>query len=51
LLVTLMDNLTDALLGKQVADREYNYRFLLNGIVQHDIYHLGQIAYVKKLLS
>ena len=51
LLVTLMDNLTDDLLGKQVADREYNYRFLLNGIVQHDIYHLGQIAYVKKLLS
>lgn len=51
LLVTLMGNLTDDVLNNPVADREYNYRFLLNGIVQHDIYHLGQIAYVKKLLS
>lgn len=51
LLVTLMGNLTDDVLNNPVADREYNYRFLLYGIVQHDIYHLGQIAYVKKLLS
>ena len=51
LLLTLLANLPEDILNNQVADREYNYRFLLNGIIQHDIYHLGQIAYVKKLLS
>jgi len=51
LLLTLLANLPEDILSNQVADREYNYRFLLNGIIQHDIYHLGQIAYVKKLLS
>jgi uncharacterized damage-inducible protein DinB len=37
---------------KEVVDyRQYNFRFLLNGYIQHNIYHLGQIAYVKKLLD
>jgi uncharacterized damage-inducible protein DinB len=51
LLVVLLGNLEDDVLSKQVADREYNYRFLFHGFIQHDIYHLGQIAYVKKLLQ
>jgi len=24
---------------------------LLNGLIQHNIYHLGQVAYVKKMLG
>ena len=51
LLVRLLDNLNDEILKQQVAEREYNYRALLHGIIQHDIYHLGQIAYAKKLLN
>ncbi len=51
LLVVLLGNLQDEVLSKQVPDREYNYRFLLHGAIQHDIYHLGQIAYVKRLLQ
>ena len=51
LLVRLLDNQTDELLKQQVAEREYNYRALLHGIIHHDIYHLGQIAYAKKLLK
>lgn len=51
LLSVLLENLDDEVLGKQVAEREYNYRALLHGIIQHDIYHIGQIAYVKKLLK
>jgi uncharacterized damage-inducible protein DinB len=51
LLVVLLGNLQDDVLSKQVADREYNYLFLLHGMIQHDIYHSGQIAYVKKLLQ
>jgi uncharacterized damage-inducible protein DinB len=42
---------TDELLDQNVEERKYNFRKLLNGILQHDIYHLGQIAYIKKLLE
>ena len=31
--------------------RKYNFRFLLNGLIQHNIYHLGQVAYLKKMLA
>jgi uncharacterized damage-inducible protein DinB len=41
----------DAFLGQIVDFREYNYRFLLNGLIQHNIYHLGQIAFLKNLLG
>ncbi len=40
----------DSILDKKVDYREYNFRFLLKGLIQHDIYHLGQIAYVTKWL-
>ena len=41
----------DELLKEKVDFREYNFRFLLNGYIQHNIYHIGQIAYLKKLLE
>jgi uncharacterized damage-inducible protein DinB len=41
----------DSLLGEIVDFREYNFRFLLNGYIQHNIYHIGQVAYLKKLLE
>ncbi|MBC7829830.1 MAG: DinB family protein [Chitinophagaceae bacterium] len=47
----LLRDKDDAFLKEKVDYREYNFRFLLNGLIQHDIYHLAQIAYVKKLLS
>ena len=47
----LNDKTDDSFLGGIVAIREYNYRFLLNGLIQHNIYHLGQIAYLKKMLN
>lgn len=37
-------------LGKQVPGREYTYETLLPGIVQHTIYHSGQIAMVLSML-
>ena len=40
----------DDFLNEKVDFRKYDYRFLLKGLLQHNIYHLGQIAYVKKLL-
>lgn len=51
LILEVLETKDDEFLPKEVDYREYNFRFLLHGIIQHDIYHLGQIAYVKKLLS
>lgn len=35
---------TDALLAQKVPGKTYNFGTLLEGIYQHDIYHLGQIS-------
>lgn len=50
LIVELLGTKDDEFLSEKVDYRDYNFRFLLHGIIQHDIYHLGQIAYLKKLL-
>lgn len=50
-IVNLLQQKDDAFLKEPVEHREYNYRFLLNGLIQHNIYHLGQIAYLNKLLK
>lgn len=41
----------DEILSKKVSEKQYDFRKLLNGILEHDIYHLGQIAYIKKMLQ
>jgi uncharacterized damage-inducible protein DinB len=38
-------------LGKQTPGRTYPYEFMLNGIVQHAIWHSGQIAMVLSMLG
>ena len=50
-LVNSIQQQQDSLLIERVPERDYTYRTLLYGIVQHDIYHLGQIAYLTKLLK
>lgn len=50
-IVELLQNGEDRMLDEKVDYREYNFRFLLYGLIQHTIYHLGQVAYVNKLLS
>ena len=39
----------DSFLMQPVPGRKYNYQYLIEGLIQHDIYHLGQIALVKRL--
>ena len=51
LIIELLGTKDDEFLSEEVDYREYNFRFLLYGIIQHDIYHIGQITYVMKLLS
>ena len=50
-----IDNLVEAIhsfgeadLDGLVPGREYTYRFMLFGLVHHNIYHVGQIAILKK---
>ena len=50
-LVSLVQLQNDEILSQKVKERNYDFRQLLHGIVQHDIYHVGQIAYLKKLLA
>jgi len=50
-LVYLLQEQDDSILEQKVSERNYNYRKLLYGIIQHDIYHLGQIAYITKQLK
>lgn len=50
-IIAILETKEDAFLKEMVPSREFNFRFMLNGLIQHNIYHLGQVAYVKKLLG
>ena len=52
-LVEATKNFPDHRLGELVPSKtqKYTYYTLLHGIIQHDIYHLGQIAYIQKSLN
>ena len=47
LLVRHCLRLTDAELSTIVRGAEYSYYFILHGVVQHTLYHAGQIALLK----
>ena len=47
-LVRLLQEQDDSILTRTVSERKYDFRKLLYGIIQHDIYHLGQIAFINK---
>jgi uncharacterized damage-inducible protein DinB len=49
-LITAIQSFPEQELSKQVPNRKYDFSHLLYGIIQHDIYHLGQIALLKKAL-
>jgi uncharacterized damage-inducible protein DinB len=50
-LILSLKNKNDNFLDKPVTYRDYNFRYLLHGLIQHNIYHLGQIVYLDKLLK
>ena len=45
---TAIGKLTDARLDDLVAGQKYSIYVMLHGVVQHNIYHAGQIALLKK---
>jgi uncharacterized damage-inducible protein DinB len=50
-LVQLLAETQDSLLEEIVPGRKYSFYHLLHGIIQHDLYHLGQIALLKKAIE
>ncbi|HVM86559.1 MAG TPA: DinB family protein [Puia sp.] len=50
-IISFLETQQDDLLNEIVEFRQYNMRFLLNGLIQHHIYHTGQIVYLAKLLK
>jgi len=50
-LIELFVNQDDTFLDNKFLDTEYNFHYLIEGIIQHDLYHLGQIGVTIKLLN
>jgi len=50
-LIELFANQDDTYLETRFRDTEYNFHYLIEGIIQHDLYHLGQIGVTIKLLN
>jgi hypothetical protein len=46
-----MDRFDDARLEEAVPGRRYDFYHLFHGIVQHSLYHAGQIALLKKSVA
>ena len=47
-LLKTVEALPDQRLTEQVPGKTYNIRFMLEGVAQHELYHAGQIAILKK---
>lgn len=47
-LLEAMQKLDDRLLDEKSPSRTYSIRFLLQGLIQHDCYHFGQVSLLKR---
>ena len=54
-IIELLHNKNDGFLEEYYEDQDYqdhyNYSFLINGLLHHDLYHLGQLGIVIKLIK
>ena len=51
-LIEAVSNFPDARLAEQVPGKQgahYNFYYMLHGVAQHELYHAGQIALLKKM--
>lgn len=51
MLVAVAAAADDTMLARRVAGKPYNVYVMLHGVVQHDLYHAGQIALLAKGLE
>jgi uncharacterized damage-inducible protein DinB len=49
-LIRKTEHLDESALSSVTPGEDYTLRFLLHGVVQHNLYHAGQIAMLKKAL-
>lgn len=49
-LIHLIESQDDTYLNTKFLDTDYNFHYLIEGIIHHDLYHLGQIGVTIKLL-
>lgn len=47
-LLNLLGDFPDERLAETVPGRGFSFDFLLHGVVQHDVYHLGQITLLRR---
>jgi hypothetical protein len=47
-LVKTVGPLPDSRLGDRVPGKRYDFYHMLHGVAQHELYHAGQIAILKK---
>lgn len=50
-LLDALDDLSPEDLDQQVGGRDYDIKYLINGVALHDMYHTGQIELLKKQLQ
>jgi uncharacterized damage-inducible protein DinB len=50
-LMQLLKKADKKLLAQKVTGRNFTLQYLINGVLQHDIYHTGQIALLKQQLK
>jgi uncharacterized damage-inducible protein DinB len=50
-IIAVLKTKDDSFLKEKVDYRDYDFQYLLQGLIQHNIYHVGQVAYLKKLLG
>jgi uncharacterized damage-inducible protein DinB len=50
-LIDLIIHQDDTYLQTRFLDTEYNFHYLIEGIIHHDLYHLGQIGVTIKLVN
>jgi uncharacterized damage-inducible protein DinB len=50
-LLNSLSQQTDDLLTEKVEGKTYDYYTLIHGVIQHDLYHLGQIALLSKEIN
>ena len=50
-LASTVEDFRDARLGDTVPGRQYDFYYLFHGLVQHSLYHGGQIALLKRAFA
>ena len=50
-LISALEKQDDTYLETKFLDTDYNFHYLIEGIIQHDLYHLGQIGITIKILN